>query len=95
MSKNQAEKRKCIIICLFTCACTRGVHLEVVSDITIDSFLLAFQRLASCKSLPSHMISDNASTYLAGVEEIWKLFASDVLKEALGRQHVTRHFILK
>ena len=33
--------------CLFTYACTRGVHLEIVLDLTINSFLLAFRRFAS------------------------------------------------
>ena len=32
-----------VYICLFTCAATRAVHLEVVSDFTIDTFLLAFK----------------------------------------------------
>jgi len=38
------------------------------------------------------MISDNASTYLAAAEEIRKLLDSDILKEALGLQHVTLDF---
>ncbi|XP_065905584.1 uncharacterized protein [Dysidea avara] len=84
-----------VYICLFTCACTRAVHLEIVHDLTVDSFLLAFRRFSSRKSLPTQMLSDNASTYLAAAEEIKQLFESDDLKEALGRQHVTWSFIPK
>ena len=32
-----------VYICLFTCAVTRAVHLEVVTDLTVDTFLLAFR----------------------------------------------------
>jgi len=39
-------------ICLFTCANTRAVHLEVGTDLSEDIFLQAFRRFASRKSLP-------------------------------------------
>ena len=84
-----------VYICLFTCACTRAVHLELVCDLSVDSFLLAFRRFVSRKSLPTLMVSDNASTYLAAAEEIKELLESVDLREALGRQHVTWSFIPK
>ena len=58
--KTGGQERK-VYICLFTCAATRAVHLEVVSDLTVDTFLLAFRRFSSRKSLPRKMISDSAS----------------------------------
>jgi len=79
---------KKVYICLFTCACTGAVHLEIVCDLSVDSFLLAFCRFVSRKSLPTQRISDNASTYLAAAEEIKLLLKSSDLREALGRQHV-------
>ena len=80
-------------ICLFTCASTRAIHLEIVTDLSTETFLLAFRRFASRRSLPSVMISDNASTYLAAAEELKMLFESDHIKEALGRQGVDWQFI--
>ena len=42
------------------------------------------------------MLSDNASMYLAAAEDLQKLFESDtLLKETLGHQNITWHFILK
>ena len=41
------------------------------------------------------MLSNNASTYLAAAEDLQKLFESDTLKETLGHQNITWHFILK
>jgi hypothetical protein len=63
-------------ICLFTCAVTRSVHLEIVSDLSEEKFLLAFRRFSSRKSLPLTMISDNASTYVASAETLKELFES-------------------
>ena len=82
-------------ICLFTCASTRAVHLDIVQDLTVESFLLAFRRFVSRKSLPRKMLSDNSSTYLTAAEDLQKLFESDTLKVTLGCQNITRYFIPK
>ena len=42
--KRKPPLRKCYIA-LFTCATVRAVHVELCSDLTTDTFLLAFQRL--------------------------------------------------
>jgi len=87
------EQEKTVYICLFTCAAKRAVHLEVVGDLTVETFLLAFRRFASRKSLPRTMISDNASTYLAAAEDSQRLFESESLKWTLEAQKVTWDFI--
>ena len=46
-------------VCLFTSASTRTVHLELVPNLTEESFMLAFRRFTSRKSLPRIMMSDN------------------------------------
>ena len=43
--KNGQESK--VLICLFTCASTPAVHLEVVPDHTEKSFLQAFMRFTS------------------------------------------------
>ena len=82
-------------ICLFTCAVTRAVHLEVVSDLSEETFLQAFRRFSSRRSLPLHIIFDNASTYLAAAETLNELFQSPSLKELFGRRGVEWEFIPK
>ena len=82
-------------ICLFTCATTRAIHLEIVTDLSVPTFILAFRRFAARKSLPKLIMSDNASTYTSAAEELKKLFESTVLKETLNRQHVEWRFIPK
>jgi len=62
--KDGGQERK-VYLCLFTCAITRAVHLEIVQDLTAGTFLLAFRKFAGQRSLPMMMISDNGSTYLS------------------------------
>ena len=40
-------------VIIFTCMTTRAVHLELVSDKSTDTFLLAFRRFASLRGHPS------------------------------------------
>ncbi|XP_065902524.1 uncharacterized protein [Dysidea avara] len=84
-----------VYICLFTCGLSRAIHLEVVTDLSTETFLQAFRRFVSRKSLPSVMISDNASTFESAAEELRKLFISRELVEALSARGVRWNFIPK
>ena len=91
----EGERERKVYVCLFTCATTRAVHLEVVLDLTVDSFMLAFRKFVSRRSLPRTMMSDNASTYLAAADELEQLLNSTSLKQALEGHSVTWKFIPK
>ena len=90
---NSGEEK--VYICLFTCATTRAVHLEVVTDLSTETFLLAFRRFVGRKSLPQIAISDNGSAYLSAAEELRMLLESKDLKESLNRHGVSWKFIPK
>ena len=49
-------------ICLFTCAVTRAIHLESVSNMTVERFLLALRRIVARRGMCSIICSDNAKT---------------------------------
>ena len=60
--KDSDEK---VYICLFTCAVTRAVHLELVCDMTTERFLLALRRMIARRGMCSIIWSDNAKTFKA------------------------------
>ena len=80
MYVREGESERKVYICLFTCATTRAVHLEVVLDMTVESFMLAFWKFVGRRSLLRTMMSDNASTYLTAVDELQQLLNSTSLK---------------
>lgn len=82
-------------ICLFTCASTRAVHLEVVPNLSEDSFMLAFRRFVSRRSLPRLMLSDNATTYIAASNHLQKLFASTSVQDSINCRGTEWKFIPK
>lgn len=82
-----------VYICLFTCASTRAVHLEIVPDLTEESFLLAFRRFVSRRSLPKLMMSDNATTYHAAANHLQRIFTSQSVQTTLTQRGTQWHFI--
>jgi len=84
-----------------TCACavSRAIHLENVTNLTVECFLQAFCRFARWRSLPKMLLSDNCSTFLAAAAaaaaELAHLFSSDELSESLAHKGVEWTFILK
>ena len=82
-------------VCLFTCASTRAVYLELVPNLTKESFMLAFRRFTSRKSLPRIMMSDNATTFNAASSHIRQLCQSINVRETLSNQGTEWTFIPK
>ena len=51
-----------LYICLFTCAVTRAVYLELLESMSLSDFPLALRRFAARRGMPSQLFSDNAAT---------------------------------
>lgn len=50
-------------ISLFTCMATRVIHLEIVSSLSAEGFLLTFRRFFARRGKPTQMHSDNATNF--------------------------------
>ncbi|KAL3075407.1 hypothetical protein niasHT_036127 [Heterodera trifolii] len=61
--------------CIFTCAVTRGIHIELVNDLTAEAFLNALSRFCARRKVPKLIVSDNAKTFKLGskaAQQIWQ-----------------------
>ncbi|XP_055715180.1 uncharacterized protein LOC129809397 [Phlebotomus papatasi] len=58
-------------ICAFVCFATKAIHLEVVGDLTTNSFIAALRRFISRRSAPSQIYCDNATNF-RGADAILK-----------------------
>ena len=67
---NESEIEYKSYICLFTCASTRAVHLELVASLSAADFLLAFRRFCAAFSVPNVIITDNAKNF-TGFCQFW------------------------
>ena len=50
----------------FTCMASRAFHVELVTLLSLDDFLLAFTRFINLRGQVNTIYSDNASTFQAG-----------------------------
>ena len=84
-----------VYVCLFTCASTRAVHLELTRGLTVPDFLLAFRRFASRRGLPATIQSDNAKTFQSSSKEIRKIARSPEVWRYLTDNRITWNFIVE
>ena len=85
-------------ICLFTCAATRAVHLELVCDMKTERFLLALRRMIVRRGVCSIIRSDNAKTFKAANKELqrcWRVLESDQTQTALSEKKIEWKFIVE
>jgi hypothetical protein len=64
-------------IALFICMTTKAVHVELVGDLTTESFLNALKRLISRRGMVSKLYSDNATNFIGSKNDLQKKIQSD------------------
>ena len=84
-SSNPARK---VYIALFTCSTSSAVHLEIVPDLTADSFLLCLRRFIGRRGIPRLIVSDNAKTFKAAAKILVRLFKSSKISAYLAKQEI-------
>ncbi len=80
-SRGVDKKEEKCYVCLFTCASTRAVHLELIRSLDVPSFIRAFRKFCARRGVPALMVSDNAKTYKVMAKEVKKLYRSPKLYE--------------
>ena len=83
-----------VYMCLFTCASTRAIHLELTRGLNVDSFLLAFRRFVGRRGLPATLLSDNATTFRSSSKEIQSICRSSEVFHYLTNNRTSWKFIV-
>ncbi|KAK3752266.1 hypothetical protein QZH41_002643 [Actinostola sp. cb2023] len=76
-------------VIIFTCMTTRAVHLELVTDKSTNTFLMAFRRFASSRGHPSTCWSDCGSNFVGAqeyLEEIKQNWDFERIKNTLTHE---------
>ena len=82
-------------MCLFTCASTRAVHLEMTKGLGVQAFLLGFRRFATRRGLPATLNSDNAKTFKSSSKEIRKITRAEEVWCFLTNKRINWNFIIE
>ena len=73
---------------LFTCLCTLCLHVELVTSLDLNSFLLAFTRFVNLRRAVDTFYSDNASTFRAASDKLPKLLGSSEFFNSLCKLNI-------
>ena len=84
-----------VYVCLFTCASTRAIHLELITNLSGSSFLQAFRRFSSRRGLPNVLMSDNAKTFKATSAEVKKVVRAQEVQQYVINKGIAWNFIVE
>lgn len=79
---------------LFKCLTTRAVHLEVLTSMDSDAFLMALRRFIGRRGKLAELYSDQGTNFRGGYTELKEVFCqlSGDLQQQLAKQQISFHF---
>ena len=97
-SKGRGQRSSKGYVAIFTCFATKAVHIEVVSDYSSRTFLLAFRRFVARRGLCHTIVTDNGTTFQGADTELRRAFQqtagrSQEIADAIRADGVTWTFI--
>ena len=81
--------------CVFTCLQVRACHLEMVTSLDTDGFLMAFDRFVKRRGTPVEVVSDNGTNFVAAerlMREAVAALDKAKIKATLADRGVNWHF---
>ncbi|XP_071654106.1 uncharacterized protein [Temnothorax longispinosus] len=61
-------------IAVFTCFATKAVHIELVTELTTESFLAALRRFVARRGICSKIVSDNGTNFVGAARELAEVY---------------------
>lgn len=72
-----------VYIAVFICFVIKAVHLEVVTSLSTEAFLAAFDRFAARRGLPLEVFSDCGTNFVGADRQLQRLINSEDAQKAL------------
>ncbi|XP_011867249.1 PREDICTED: uncharacterized protein LOC105561650, partial [Vollenhovia emeryi] len=89
-----------VYLCVYVCFSSKAVHLELVGDLTSESFLNALKRFVSRRGLCEHIYCDNGTNFVGAKNELSEIskWLGGIPKDSkfanfLSQSLITWHFI--
>lgn len=80
MSKGRGAKSNKAYIAIFICMATKAIHLELVGDLSSESFIGAFHRFVSRRGKCTHIWSDQGRNFIGANRELAEAFKEACLE---------------
>lgn len=90
------SKRYKVYVAIFVCMATKAVHIELVEDLTTESFLAALKRFTARRGRVKSMYSDNGRNFV-GADHVLQTLQNEDFKRAIQEfatnESIEWHFI--
>ncbi|XP_072934961.1 uncharacterized protein [Epargyreus clarus] len=100
MSKGRGAEQSKAYIAIFVCMATKAIHLELVGDLTSQSFVGAFHRFVARRGRCTHLYSDQGRNFVGANKDLAEAFQdahlelpSRSLNQILSSEGTQWHFI--
>ena len=81
-------------ILLIACSLTRGIYIDVVTEMTTEEFMARLKAFIARRGRPKVIYSDNARTFQAAASRIKSILHSEKLNDLLARNEIKWRFNL-
>ena len=93
--KDKSNEMRKVYVALFTCCMTRAVHLELVEDLSVETFKRCLRRFIARRGVPTLIVSDNAKTSKGIEKELRLLFNHPQVKDEMQNRRIQWCFNLE
>lgn len=97
MRKGRGQKTHKSYLCLFICLSTKAIHLELVGDMTSESFLGALKRFVARRGICQEIYSDNGTNFIGANNQLRQTFnkliaGSQIISDFSSSFYISWHF---
>ncbi|XP_045504751.1 uncharacterized protein LOC123701362 isoform X1 [Colias croceus] len=81
-------------LCIFVCLAVKAVHIELVTDLSSESYLAALNRFIARRGKPTNIFSDNGTNFVGACNELSKFLKqnSDTIKSQTSNMSINFRF---
>ena len=81
-------------ILLIACSLTRGIYIDVVTELTTEEFMARLKEFIARRGRPKVIYSDNAKTFKAAAGRIHRIMKSERMNDLLAKNDIQWKFNL-
>ena len=93
--KGKGGHTRKVYIALFTCCITRAAHLELLGDLSVETFKRCLRRFTARRGVPALIVPDNAKTFKGTEKAIGALLRDPQVREDMENQRIEWRFNLE
>ena len=71
-------------LCLYTCCVVRAVHVDILFDLSVQSFIRSFNRFAARRGTPRKLVSDNGKTFTAAAKALKAISENEAVSKLIS-----------